>query len=68
MTELQKMPGCMAYTRRKIILKIICLPSYCPWGDGSEQGIMVSALEAFCLMIFECFVVVRQKEESPVGR
>lgn len=37
-------------------------------GDGSKQGIIVSALEAFCLMIFECFVVVRQKEESPVGR
>ena len=50
------------------ILKVINLPAYQPWEDESKHGIMVSALEAFCLRMFECFDVVRQKEESPVGR
>lgn len=41
------------------ILKVINLPAYQPWEDESKHGIMVSALEAFCLMMFECFDVVR---------
>ncbi len=61
MTELQQMQG---RNTAETILKVINLPALFR-EDGSKHGIMVSALEAFCLMMFECFDVVRQKEESP---